>query len=172
MPVMDGFELVSRLKKSKEFKGIPVIGLSASVMKENIKKIQEHQFDDFLIKPVQMNELFEKLLKFLPGEITEEAYSEHEEVIDEKIKEKLPSLIRELEKEYLPVWNLLQRKLPIDKVEKFGEQIKRFGTTNEIGLLIEYGDSILNAVDVFDVVEIRTCISKFPDIIYKLNNMI
>ena len=172
MPVMDGFELITRLKKSKDFKGIPVIGLSASVMKENIKKIREHQFDELLIKPVQMNELFEKLLKFLPGEIKAEPYTEQKkEVIDEELKEKLPDLVKELEKEYLPVWNHLKQKQTINEVDEFGKQIKKLGTIHKIGLLTKYGESLVNAADAFDVEKIQKLTRKFPDIIDNLKNI-
>ena len=79
--------------------------------------------------------------------------------------------LKELEKELMPAWNQLKQKLPIDKVEEFGEQIKKFGTTHEIGSLLDYGDSILNAVETFDVEQIRNYVAKFPDFIDKLKNM-
>jgi len=66
MPVMDGYELVRHLKEDPRLSRIPVIAISASVMKDSIKKILEHKFDGLLVKPILVDDLYTELMKFLP----------------------------------------------------------------------------------------------------------
>jgi len=65
MPVMDGFELVRRLRESDEFSKIVVIVSSASVFEADQHKSLSTGADAFLAKPVQISELFELLQKHL-----------------------------------------------------------------------------------------------------------
>jgi signal transduction histidine kinase/DNA-binding response OmpR family regulator len=65
MPVMDGFELLRQLQSSETFKDVPSIVSSASVYEMDRQKSLEAGGDDFLPKPVQLDELFSILEKHL-----------------------------------------------------------------------------------------------------------
>ncbi|MCP4112693.1 MAG: response regulator [Desulfobacteraceae bacterium] len=66
MPKMNGFEAAEKIKKMKQLENIPVIAVSASFM--NISNIKEKGFDAFLSKPLDTDELFAVLKKYLPVE--------------------------------------------------------------------------------------------------------
>ncbi len=57
MPVMDGFEACRHIRENEQTKAIPVVALTASVMKEEIEDILNADFDGFLHKPLD-NKLF------------------------------------------------------------------------------------------------------------------
>ncbi|MBO9999052.1 MAG: response regulator, partial [Cyanobacteria bacterium SID2] len=61
MPVLDGFEMIRRLRQNPEFETIPIIASSASVFEADRSHAQEVGGDDFLPKPVQMGELLDRL---------------------------------------------------------------------------------------------------------------
>ncbi len=65
MPVMDGFEMLRQLRNSETFKDVPSIVSSASVYEMDRQKSLEAGGDDFLPKPVQLDELFSILEKHL-----------------------------------------------------------------------------------------------------------
>lgn len=65
MPVMDGFELLRQLRSSETFKNVPSIVSSASVYEMDRQKSLEAGGDDFLPKPMQLDELFSVLEKHL-----------------------------------------------------------------------------------------------------------
>ena len=65
MPVMDGFELLRRLRNSAEFKETIVIVSSASVFETDQYKSLDAGANAFLPKPVQVSELFSLLEKQL-----------------------------------------------------------------------------------------------------------
>ncbi|MGE5656982.1 MAG: CHASE3 domain-containing protein [Actinomycetota bacterium] len=65
MPVMDGFELLRRLRNSETLKDTIVIVSSASVFETDQDKSLDAGANAFLPKPVQVSELFELLQKKL-----------------------------------------------------------------------------------------------------------
>ena len=65
MPVMDGFEFLRQLQSSETFKDVPSIVSSASVYEMDRQKSLEAGGNDFLPKPVQLEELFSILEKHL-----------------------------------------------------------------------------------------------------------
>ncbi|QIR36715.1 response regulator [Tolypothrix sp. PCC 7910] len=68
MPVMDGFELTRRLRRLPEFQDLAIIVSSASVFESDEHKSIGVGADDFLPKPVQMEDLFLKLQQYLQVE--------------------------------------------------------------------------------------------------------
>jgi signal transduction histidine kinase/DNA-binding response OmpR family regulator len=65
MPVMDGFETIRQIRKSEEFKTVPVIAVSASVFEYDHQQSVEAGFNAFLLKPIQAEKLLEELQKCL-----------------------------------------------------------------------------------------------------------
>jgi signal transduction histidine kinase/CheY-like chemotaxis protein len=65
MPIMDGFRMTQLLRSQPEFKETVIIASSASVFNLNRQQSQEAGCNDFLPKPVQADELLEKLQHYL-----------------------------------------------------------------------------------------------------------
>jgi len=65
MPVLDGFGLIKEIQKSESLKKIPIIAVSASVMKEQEQSVLDAGFKAFIRKPVIKNELFNTMVKFI-----------------------------------------------------------------------------------------------------------
>ncbi|MBE9127350.1 MULTISPECIES: PAS domain-containing hybrid sensor histidine kinase/response regulator [unclassified Coleofasciculus] len=65
MPVMDGFEATRQLRQLTELDKIVIIAISASVFDYNQTKSREAGCDDFIPKPVQVQNLLEQLGVYL-----------------------------------------------------------------------------------------------------------
>lgn len=65
MPIMDGFEMTRQIRSSPEFYDIPVIATSASVYQWDREQSHHAGCDDFLSKPLEIEELFIKLKSWL-----------------------------------------------------------------------------------------------------------
>jgi CheY-like chemotaxis protein len=65
MPELDGFSLIQRIRESEEFPNIIIIVSSASVFESDQHRSLEVGGNDFLPKPVQAINLFQKLRKYL-----------------------------------------------------------------------------------------------------------
>ncbi|MBD2453061.1 response regulator [Nostoc sp. FACHB-87] len=65
MPVMDGFELLRRIREQEQLRSLKVLVSSASVAQIDQQMSIDAGGDDFLAKPVQVNDLFRLLEKHL-----------------------------------------------------------------------------------------------------------
>ena len=69
MPGMDGIEALGHIrdfeKESGNEKRIPVIALSAHVMKEDVDKFLSSGFDSYVAKPFNSGELITRIESFL-----------------------------------------------------------------------------------------------------------
>jgi len=68
MPNMDGFELVRTIRAGEtEGQRLPIMAITASVMKEEIDNCFASGMDDYLAKPLEMDKLRDKLRKWMPA---------------------------------------------------------------------------------------------------------
>jgi CheY-like chemotaxis protein len=56
MPIVDGFEVLSTVKADAKLKHIPIIVMSANDDNDTISKCLRGGADDYLIKPIRMQE--------------------------------------------------------------------------------------------------------------------
>src|SRR5581483_1641576 len=61
MPVMDGFEVLARLRSDRDLKSTPVIMLTAEAGRETVMKIAKLGVRDYLIKPFKEELLVERV---------------------------------------------------------------------------------------------------------------
>jgi len=79
MPVMNGIEMLDRLKSDPELKNIPVIMLTAESGKDNVLTIVKKGIKDYMVKPFKGEDLIERVRKILPLEAKAET-----ETVDNK----------------------------------------------------------------------------------------
>ena len=65
LPVMDGWEATRRLKADDDLRSIPVIALTAHAMAGDEEKALAAGCDDYLIKPLDEEELMVRIAKYL-----------------------------------------------------------------------------------------------------------
>jgi len=69
MPLMDGYEAARLIRSNYKYDAIPIIGMTANVMREVINKCFETGMNDHIAKPVEFDRLEYVLAKWLPEEI-------------------------------------------------------------------------------------------------------
>ncbi len=67
MPVMDGLEATLAIRKYEALRGthVPIVALTANVLEEHRREAQQAGFDDYLAKPVKLEELRAKIHKWV-----------------------------------------------------------------------------------------------------------
>ncbi len=73
MPIMDGYTATEILRRDKTYNHIPIIALSAGVLQHEIDKALKLGFDDYETKPINFNNLLNKLLALI-----DDRYFQHE----------------------------------------------------------------------------------------------
>jgi signal transduction histidine kinase/FixJ family two-component response regulator len=122
MPIMDGYEMMDRLKSSSQFTNIPVIVSSANAFASDREKSLDAGAVDFVPKPIQTDNLLGALRKHLQLEWIYEGNSEKKErseTIDDLAEMIFPS------KEDLEILNDLIRKGLMNNVLKEVDRIEQ-----------------------------------------------
>ena len=186
MPVMDGHEATAVLKADKSLRSIPVIILSASVVKEQDQAITKIACDGYLKKPLNKAELFSELLRFLPYSTRrlesaagrkDDAPEPKEKGADVELlppgtKAKLPELLGILEGELTDHWNEINRTFFVDEIESFAGAVRGWGEKYNLDILYQWGDQLMDQVKTFDMEKLPGTLNAFPTIIKKIKHMI
>ena len=87
MPIMDGYQATTRIKKSPDGEDTVIIALTASAFEEDRFKVIEHGCNDFVRKPFKEDEILEMLKKHLGVQyvFAEDDESLGSEISNEKI---------------------------------------------------------------------------------------
>lgn len=65
MPVMDGYEATRHIRKEERFKYLPIIAMTANAMTGDKEKCLECGMNDYLSKPINMEDITSKIEKWL-----------------------------------------------------------------------------------------------------------
>ncbi len=68
LPGKDGYEILAELRQHKAFAHVPVIAITANVMREDVQRAQEAGFNGFLGKPINGPLFGDQILRVLAGE--------------------------------------------------------------------------------------------------------
>jgi signal transduction histidine kinase len=103
MPEMNGWEMTRQVRQHPQLKTIPILASSASVFERERQKSQEAGCNDFLPKPIQADELFDRVQTYL--NLT--WICEHDTTVDEYGNSVEQSMIPPFE-ELLPLYEYAQ----------------------------------------------------------------
>ena len=69
MPVMDGLEATRRIRNLKDpyFKSIPIAGLTANVIPQQIEECLQAGMNAFISKPIRQEDFLQKLSELIPS---------------------------------------------------------------------------------------------------------
>jgi len=67
MPVLDGFEVIRRIRQSSELKQLPVLAVTAYAMKDDREKVMAAGFDGYVAKPVNSAVLLREIEQLVKG---------------------------------------------------------------------------------------------------------
>ena len=88
MPVMDGVTATKEIRKDERFKDLPILAMTANVMEADMERCREAGMQDHIGKPIDPDELFGKLLKWVKPRKVEEVRETTETPLKETKKEK------------------------------------------------------------------------------------
>jgi len=154
MPDMDGYKLTTIIR-SKNLERKPIIvGVSAHAYKEDIEEAIKSGMDDYITKPIRMDDIVRVLIKYLSKtstevEVKKEELTVSDEILDEGVmkkfldlvgKDRFEPFVRELLDSYVKTFNSEYSKLVKYNLEKNVEEISKIahklkGASYEIGFM-------------------------------------
>lgn len=167
MPVMDGYEAATILKKDEKLKNIPLIALTASVMGKDLEKVSKYGFDGYLRKPVILDDLIEELAKYLKYQTIQKSLKEENshKIID---LEKLKVVINNLENEFKPQWLNIKDGGDFSLIEEFALKLNELALKEDIYLLEDYSKELIKNVEAFDIEKVDYLMNTFLELIENL----
>ncbi len=169
MPEMDGYEVVDILKQDKTLQAIPVIAVTASVLKQDEAEIRK-RCEAFLRKPVSKSELLVEIMKFLPHAIQEQAPGPEEAVegLSARTLAQHPALLKILQGQRSRCRELAEQ-MDLDQLEAFAHEIKKLGLRYHYQPLAAWADRLNAIAFEFDSRRTRKALLKLQTIIDQCN---
>lgn len=65
MPDMDGYTLTAKIKKMEKYKNIPIVAVTANVMRGDREKSLEAGCDGYIQKPIDIDTLAQQIERFI-----------------------------------------------------------------------------------------------------------
>ena len=94
-----------------------------------------------------------------------------DETLTSEAKDIFPDIIRKIEEELKPKWEILCKNRFINEIIDFGNQIKKMGETNSIHILSKYGEELSFYANSFDIENMDIVLNSFPGIIEKIKSI-
>jgi len=181
MPVMDGYEACSIIKKDDNLKHTIIIALTAANLEEDEPLIKESGFDGYLIKPIKRERLLLEIYKHLHSSktntestatIVDETTDDEKMILDEYRKQEIKDLIFVLRTTYLPKISLLLSTMIINQIELFANNIAEYSEKNNIELINKWANGLKNSLNNFDLPIIIRTLNDFGNVIDDLEETI
>jgi putative two-component system response regulator len=151
MPGMDGFEVVKRLKSEARTRTIPTIMVTGLGDKESRLRALENGAEDFLVKPVDRNELWSRVRNHLRLKEYSDLLQDHNVLLGSQVRERTAQL-RESYRETI----LLLMSAAEHRDNDTGDHVRRISHfTSELagimGMSAEYVELMFYASPMHDI---------------------
>ncbi|TGD72051.1 transporter substrate-binding domain-containing protein [Mangrovimicrobium sediminis] len=168
MPGMDGYEAAAAIKQLSD---VPIIALTASVMKEELERIRARNFDDYVRKPVRRRELLRALAAYLPHSEIVDASEDAPIALSDRELEHLPAIVEELEN-LQPAWQQAMASNNLRKIEAFTDRLHALAQRHEdFAPVRDYARELHELVEVFDIAGLDNTLPRFAALCEQLRDL-
>jgi two-component system sensor histidine kinase EvgS len=154
MPEMDGYQAANIIKRSRP--ELPIIALTASVMRDDYERQRRENFTGYLRKPVLKQELIAELKKHLTYK---EARVETNEV-DSQFYFSKP-LLKILKVNHLEQCKTLKQSNNLSEIATFANELLVIAEQQKSDNLKDFAEQLTQATDIFDIVSIKSLLNQF-----------
>jgi len=161
MPVMDGYQAARQIKA---FKDVPIIALTASVMRDEHERIKSEDFDGYLRKPVSRTDLFVTLTRFLNHQIIRQDKQQTTRIeLSVKQQKLLPEVLKKLEQQK-EQWQAVQKSNNISDMKKFTGDLVHIAEEYDFEPVLGYANQLMEMIGAFDIEGIKQQLTKFSSL--------
>jgi signal transduction histidine kinase/CheY-like chemotaxis protein len=171
MPVLDGIEATKQIGLDEETRDIAVVALTASVMAEERDSLMAMGFAGFLDKPVTEKALYRELKRFI-GHVSRRHEPQEAPASDLTPArfDLFPQILEILENECMQRWTAVRQNLFFDQIDDFARRVSAVGEAHKLAILSRYGTDLSAYVKAFDVEQVNSALSLYPQIVAKLKS--
>ncbi len=171
MPVMDGIAAMKQIGLDEETRSIAVVALTAAGMLEERDSMMAMGFAGLLDKPVTKAAFFRELKRFIgfTARACEPREASRADLTPARI-ELFPEILEILENEGMQRWAATRQNLFFDEIDEFARRVSALGEAHSLAVLSCYGTDLSAHVKAFDVEQVNTALSLYPQIVAKLKS--
>jgi len=162
MPVVNGYEACSEIRRNSIVPSVPIIAVSASVLDRDIKLL-EKDFNGYISKPINFMNLNDTLFNFLGSE-------KNEDILEEEITTELPPIKDELPQVLLETFQLARNTGGIKAYDRFGEELLKFSKEINNQELTTWSNNFLNLNQNLEIDKTYEMLEKFNKLIENYQN--
>ncbi len=167
LPGIDGIQTTNKIKGI--YPQMPVIAVTASLNSEDGEGLDI--FDDYLQKPVRRDSLLKTMAKYIKSSeslpVIEEITSSRDETDREKIKN-LSKTEQKNFKEYREKLHKAKESGNFNETVEFSERLIKLGKKHKIQSLVENGEQLCNASEIFDIEEMNALFLQIDQLFDKI----
>jgi len=159
MPGMDGFTTLQKSREIENMQDVPIIAITASGMTDEIARIEQSGFDNYLIRPFNRPALLELVAQYLPAQRLEkqdEPGRDDDQVLREG-DEDSPRLAVSakaylvLTRDLLRQLQLVEQRQSMPEIIAFAGEVKHAGEEFSLAQLVLFGTSLEEDAQAFDI---------------------
>ena len=161
MPEVDGYEAANIIKKNKQ--NVPIIALTASVMKDDYERQKRENFDGYLRKPVLQKELTGELTKHLHHEIitSKNTTPQTTTELEENLSLNDMTLFDELFDTYAATCRKIKKTNQLKDIIKFSQSLESWAIKHNEKSIEVFSQELFSFADMFDIKKIKQSLNKF-----------
>ena len=171
MPVLDGIAAMKQIGRDEATRSIAVVALTASAMEEERDSLMAMGFAGFLDKPVTEEALLRELKRFI-GHAARRLEPQEASTSDLTPArfDLLPQILERLENEFMQRWTATRQNLFFDEIDDFARRVSALGDAHSLAILSRYGTDLSAHVKAFDVEQVNSALSLYPQIVAQLKS--
>ena len=154
MPGMDGYKVARVVKQ--QYPELPIIAVTASVMRDDYERIRRDDFDGYIRKPVMKQELLLELACHLPHRelpgVSSGPIDDHNSFHLDK-----PASLTALQQQFLSDCRVLNHSNNLDDSQALAARLLEFAERQQEPGLACFARRWLLALETLDVMDIRQC---------------
>lgn len=121
MPVMDGYEMLNRLRADRDLKQIPVIMLTAEVGRDNVIKVAKQGVRDYVVKPFKEDLIVERVGRVVELKLrtaTATRSRKYDEPLKLVVLDDKPAIATQIATGVADTkWEIIPKNLPAEAIE-------------------------------------------------------
>ncbi len=171
MPVIDGIEATSIIKKDENLKHIQIIAVSASNIFDRLDNEHLKMFSGLITKPVCIDELYEKMAEFLAHKAKLKANALNlspKSLMDHFANDKTkitPIIIDTLTGELSSKWSHIFGTNSMNGILEFTTELNEFAIKNDLKEIQAFAEQIMKSGKNFDTEKVNQLLKQYPEIV-------
>lgn len=161
MPVMSGYEAVKIIKSNAAWKHIPIIAVTASVLKHSDLSVSEY-CDNLLRKPVVKQELIVMLAQYLKHNMEGEETPAQLNINELQFQSEIKS---DLRTKFMHNYEQVSELMSVDDIGNFASQLKKYSDKVNDKQLRSYAQTLLQHSENFEIDKMNVLFSQFKNLV-------